>query len=105
MKLSVALQLEVPHRFIERFTSGRARSVEHPSAFGATKTPKTYFVDPYSPAGHPSFKVGLWHEPLFLWESYSCRSLEPSQSVAHISSLPALSAREMIHSAQYFERN
>jgi hypothetical protein len=37
--------------------------------------------------------------------SYSCRSLEPSQSVAHISSFPALSAREMIHSAQYFERN
>ena len=32
-KLFVALQLEVPQRFIERFTSGRTRRVEHPATF------------------------------------------------------------------------
>src|SRR5450759_5640975 len=53
-KLSVALQLAVPHHFIMRIASGLARGVEHSGAFGATKTPKTFFVDPYKPAGHLS---------------------------------------------------
>jgi hypothetical protein len=58
-KLFVALQLEVPHHFIKGIASGRARGVEHPSAFGASKTAKTPFVDPYKLAGHPPIKVGL----------------------------------------------
>ena len=58
-KFSVALQLEVPHHFIKGIASGRARRVEHPSTFGATKTTKTFFLDPYKPAGHLSIRVGL----------------------------------------------
>jgi hypothetical protein len=58
-KFSVALQLEVPHHFIKGIASGRARRVEHPSAFGAPKTTKTFFVDPCKPAGHLSFAIGL----------------------------------------------
>ena len=46
-KLLVALQLKVPHRFIERPASGRARRVKDPGAFGATPTPKTGMFDPY----------------------------------------------------------
>jgi hypothetical protein len=46
-KLLVALQLKVPHHFIEKFASGRARRVEDPDAFGATKTPKTLLFNPY----------------------------------------------------------
>jgi hypothetical protein len=47
LKLLVALQLEVPLRFIHRLASGRARRVEDPGAFGATPTPKTVMFDPY----------------------------------------------------------
>jgi hypothetical protein len=43
-KCLVALQLKVPHHFIERFASGRARRVEDPGAFGAA--PTTAFFDP-----------------------------------------------------------
>jgi len=46
-KLVVALLLEVPQHFAERFADWRIRSVEHPSAFGATPTVKAAFVDPY----------------------------------------------------------
>ena len=46
-KLVVALLLEVPQHFAERFANWRIRSVEHPSAFGATPTVKAGFVDPY----------------------------------------------------------
>jgi hypothetical protein len=42
MKLRVALRLEVPHHFIKGFAGTRAGSVEHPRAFGATKTPKAF---------------------------------------------------------------
>jgi hypothetical protein len=55
----VALQLEVPHHFIQRIAAGRTRSVEQPATFGATKTPKQFFVDPDKPAGRLSFRVGL----------------------------------------------
>jgi hypothetical protein len=58
-KFSVAPHLEVPHHFIKGIASGQARGVEHPSTFGATETAKTYFVDPYKPAGHPPFSAGL----------------------------------------------
>jgi len=58
-KFSVAPHLEVPHHFIKGIASGQGRGVEHPSTFGATETPKTYFVDPYKPAGHPPFGAGL----------------------------------------------
>jgi hypothetical protein len=58
-KLFVALRLEVPHHFIKGIASGRAGSVEHPGAFGATKTPKAFPFDPYKPAEHPDFRVGL----------------------------------------------
>ena len=47
LKLLVALQLEVPLRFIQRLASGRARRVEDPGAFGATPTAKTVMFDPY----------------------------------------------------------
>src|SRR5580692_9431018 len=38
--------------FHQRNCQWRTGSVEHPGAFGATKTSKTYFFDPYKPAGH-----------------------------------------------------
>jgi hypothetical protein len=56
-KLFVALQLEVAHHFIER-CAGVTRRFKSPAAFGATKTPKTFFVDPYKPAGYLSLSVG-----------------------------------------------
>jgi hypothetical protein len=65
-KLSIALQLEVPHHFVKGFASGRAGRLEHPGTFGATKPSKTPSVDPYKAAGHPFFSVGLGHEPLLL---------------------------------------
>jgi len=46
-ELSVALQLEALHHFIERFASGSARRLEDPGAFGAAKTPKTLVFNPY----------------------------------------------------------
>ena len=46
-KLVVALLFEVPQHFAERFANWRIRSVEHPSAFGATPTMKAAFFDPY----------------------------------------------------------
>jgi hypothetical protein len=45
-KFLVALQLKVPHHFIERVTRERSRSLKPPGAFGATKTMKTAFFDP-----------------------------------------------------------
>jgi hypothetical protein len=48
----VALQLKVPHHFIERFAGGRARRLESPATFGATKTPKVLLVDPYQLPAH-----------------------------------------------------
>jgi hypothetical protein len=58
-KLFVALQLEVPHHFIERSTRGRSRRMKPPGAFRASKTVKTRFFDPYKLAGYPPIKVGL----------------------------------------------
>jgi hypothetical protein len=46
-KLFVALQLEVARHFIERFALRSTRRFEPPSTFGATKTPKTWQLDPY----------------------------------------------------------
>ena len=46
-KLVVALVFEVPQHFAERLANWRIRSVEHPSAFGATPTMKAAFFDPY----------------------------------------------------------
>lgn len=51
-KLSVALQLEVPHHFIERFAGGRTGRFEPPATFGATKTPKTLLLNPYQLPTH-----------------------------------------------------
>jgi hypothetical protein len=53
-KLAVALQLEVPHHFIEGIARGRAGGLEDPGACGATKTSKATFFDPYELAsgGH-----------------------------------------------------
>jgi len=46
-KLFVALQLEIPHHFLE----GRARRIsgrfEPPAAFGTTKTSKTMLLNPH----------------------------------------------------------
>ena len=53
-KLFVALRLKVPHHFIERFPGGRARRVEDPGAFGATKAPKTLLFNPYQLPTHGS---------------------------------------------------
>ena len=53
-ELSVALQLKVPHHFIERLANGRARRVEDPGAFGATPTPKTLLFNPYQFPTHGS---------------------------------------------------
>jgi len=58
-KLFVALQLEVPHHFIETFTRGHRRRIKPPGAFRASKTTKALFFDPYNIAGHPPLKVGL----------------------------------------------
>jgi hypothetical protein len=58
-KLFVALQLEVPHNFIESFTRGRSRRIKPPGAFRASKTVKTPFFDPYNLAGHPPITDGL----------------------------------------------
>jgi len=46
-ELSVALQLKVPHHFIERLPSGSARRLEDPGAVGTTKTPKSLSFNPY----------------------------------------------------------
>jgi hypothetical protein len=70
-KLFVALQLEVLHHFIERFTRGRSRRLKPPGAFRASKTVKAPFFDPYKLAGHPPIQVG------FLTE----RSLLPGQGL------------------------
>jgi hypothetical protein len=51
-KLLVALQLEVAHHFIERFAGGRTRGFEPPATFGATKTLKTLFLNPYQLPAH-----------------------------------------------------
>ena len=51
-KLLVALQLKVPHHFIERFASGRAGRFEDPGAFGAAPTAKTLSYDPYQLSAH-----------------------------------------------------
>lgn len=45
-KLVVALLLEVPQHFAERFANWRIGSVEHPGAFGAAPTMKAAFFDP-----------------------------------------------------------
>ena len=58
-KLFVALQLEVLHHFVERFTRGRSRRLKPPGAFRASKTEKAPFFDPYKLAGHPPIQVGL----------------------------------------------
>src|ERR1700730_6436551 len=46
-KLLVPLPLEVAQHFIERWAGGRSRRLEPPVTFGATKTPKTLFLNPY----------------------------------------------------------
>jgi hypothetical protein len=51
-KLFVALQLEVAHHFIERCAGWRTRSLEAPTTFGATKTPKTLLLNPYQLPAH-----------------------------------------------------
>src|ERR1700681_1557847 len=51
-KLFVPLQLEVAHHFIERFAGGRTRRLEPPATFGATKTLKTLFLNPYQLPAH-----------------------------------------------------
>ena len=53
-ELFVALQLEVAHHFIARRAGRRSSRFEAPATFGPTKTPETFFVDPYKPAGHLS---------------------------------------------------
>jgi hypothetical protein len=50
-KLVVALQLKVPHHFIEKFARERAR-VEDPTALGAAKTPKVRLFNPYQLPAH-----------------------------------------------------
>jgi len=42
----VALQLKVAHHLIERFAGRRVGRVEHPIAFGTTKTLKTRLLNP-----------------------------------------------------------
>jgi hypothetical protein len=51
-KLFIALQLEVAHHFIERCAGGRTRRFEPPATLGATKTPKTLFLNPYQLTSH-----------------------------------------------------
>jgi hypothetical protein len=58
-KLFVALQLEVSHHFIERFTRGRGRRIKPPGAIRASKTAKTVFFDPYKLAWHLPVKLGF----------------------------------------------
>jgi hypothetical protein len=48
----VALQLEVAHHFIVRFTRGRIGSFESPATFGTTKTPETLLFNPYQLPTH-----------------------------------------------------
>jgi len=54
-KFLIALQLEVPHHFIERFTRGRSRRIKPPGACRASKTAKARLFDPYKLAGHICF--------------------------------------------------
>jgi hypothetical protein len=51
-KLFVALQLKVPHHFIEGCAGERTRRLEPPPTFGATKTPKTLLLNPYQLPAH-----------------------------------------------------
>jgi hypothetical protein len=84
-KLFVALQLKV----------GRARRVEDPGAFGATKTPKTFFVHPYKPAEHPSFRVGLRQSYSSSGECFGGRVLyilKPRLTLCHIEGPRTLAA-------------
>jgi hypothetical protein len=45
-KLLVALQLEVPHHFIEKFTRGRSPKNQTARSFRASKTAKTRLFEP-----------------------------------------------------------
>jgi hypothetical protein len=51
-ELFIALQLEVAHHFIERCAGGRTRRLEPPVTFGATKTPKLFFINPNQIPAH-----------------------------------------------------
>jgi len=51
-KLSVALQLEVAHHFVERCAGERARRFEPPATFGATETLKTLLFNPHQLSTH-----------------------------------------------------
>ncbi|MGC2170808.1 MAG: hypothetical protein WA623_05410 [Candidatus Sulfotelmatobacter sp.] len=52
LKLFVALRLEVPHDFIERFAFRSTGGFEPPSASGTTKTLKTLQLNPYQLPAH-----------------------------------------------------
>jgi hypothetical protein len=51
-ELLVALLLVVLLHFVERFTGGCSRRIEHPCAFEASPTLKILFFDPYQFAAH-----------------------------------------------------
>ena len=51
-KIFIAPLLVVLLHFIERFSGGCSRRIEHPSAFGATPALKMLFFDPYQFALH-----------------------------------------------------
>jgi len=51
-KLSIALQLEVAHHFVEGCAGERARRFEQPATFGTTKTPKMRLLNPHQLPAH-----------------------------------------------------
>jgi len=48
----VALQLKVPHHFIERCARGRSRRFEPPATFGAAKSTKILLLNPHQFSAH-----------------------------------------------------
>jgi len=48
----VALQLKVPHHFIERYARGRSRRLEPPATFGAAKSTKMLLFNPHQFPAH-----------------------------------------------------
>ena len=68
-KLLVPLQLEVAPHFIERCAGGGSRRFEPPVTFGATKTPKMLFLNPYQLSAQSASVAACQRVPAFCQET------------------------------------
>ena len=68
-KLLVPPQLEVAHHFIERCAGGGSKRFEPPVTFGATKTPKMLFLNPYQLSAQSASVAACQRVPAFCQET------------------------------------